>query len=61
MNTAFEYLKLQMEYLSNILYNGSQDHISKDDILDSISRMIIDYNSSVSEGNRIKIIDFRKK
>jgi len=60
---AFDYLKMTMQGLSNILYNTTQSnsvHNSKDEILNSIKRMILDYNNKVDNKNKVNCVDFRK-
>jgi len=52
-----------MQGLSNILYNTTQSnsvHNSKDEILNSIKRMILDYNNKVDNKNKVNCVDFRK-
>jgi hypothetical protein len=59
----FNYLKFTMRNLSTILYNTSQgdaEWYSKDAILDSIKRIIQDYNDVVSSEDKIDYKDFRK-
>lgn len=61
---ALTYLKITMNSLSNILYNTSQSnspHNSKDMILDSIKRMIQDYNDSVPTELKVDYFDHRTK
>jgi len=57
-----EYLHAIMYQLSNILYNASRS-ASKDEILDSIKRMLISYNKTFKENESMKIDikDFRDK
>jgi len=52
-----------MNQLSTILFNSSQPvtSVTKDDILDSIKRMIKDYNNVVDSEDKINITDFRNK
>ena len=59
--SAFNYLENTMQRLSNILYNGSQNDSSYDNILDSIKRIIQDYNDNVEVKGKIKYTDFRIK
>jgi len=59
--SAFNYLENTMQRLSNILYNGSQNDSSYDNILDSIKRIIQDYNDNVEVKDKIKYTDFRIK
>ena len=59
--SAFNYLKNTMQGLSNILYNGSQNDSSYNNILDSIKRIIQDYNDNVEVKDKIKYTDFRIK
>jgi hypothetical protein len=60
MNYAYEYLKITMRGLANTIYNGSQGNsVSKDNILNSLKRMVEDFNNVVPEEDRINVTDFR--
>jgi hypothetical protein len=65
MATYKDYLYMTMNRLSNILYNTSQnnsEYNSKDKILDSIKRILEDYNNAVDDKSiNVKITDNRTK
>lgn len=57
MTKIHPYVEKTMTQLSNILYNGSQS-ATKNEILDSVKRMLKDYNDA---GGNVRIYDFRDK
>lgn len=59
---SYEYLKIVILKLSNIIYNSTQGKsITKDEIIDLIISIIEDYNRVVDSKDKIKINDFRRK
>ena len=54
-------LEIVMERLGNILHNCSQSsaHHTKDEILDSLKRMLQDYNRNIGY-EKVRIVDYRK-
>lgn len=58
--TPMRYLKTHMNKVSNVVYNASQGSVSKDEILDSLVRMLNDYNNAVEPLDRVDIKDWRK-
>lgn len=58
MSDIHPYLEMVMRRLSTLLYNGSQSVTSKDEILDSVKRLLQEYNEA---GGNAKIEDFRYK
>lgn len=58
------YLNSIMHQLATIIYNTSQndsDYNSKDAILDSLKRMINNYNTVIPVDMKIQVKDFRMK
>jgi len=59
-----DYIHMIMTQLASILFNATQraSNVTKDEILDSIKRMLVDYNAIVKgSGNEVQIKDFREQ
>lgn len=50
-----------MQRFSNILHNASQgDIVTKDQVIDAIKNLLIEYNKRVTAEFKVPIYDFRK-
>lgn len=55
------YVRDKMRGISNIIYNGSQEGVTKDQILDSLINQVKSYNVIAPDHEKVDVIDFRKK